>query len=235
VPTKRLHILANSRKKSQHCIAGREVLSDARGRITFGDWIRPVSRHGEGELSWDDCRFPSGGTPGIFDVVEIALEEREGSASQPENWFINPKVRWKKVDIDDAALPTLVFDCPRKLWMAPGERPDRISPDALNQLDCGASLYLIEASGFRIEMSWRSWEGNQRQRYRATFRYGGMSYDFSLTDPVALRKYCSPFPKPEEGPRTVRLQGGDDCTLCVSLAPPFNGHHYKIAATVIEQ
>jgi hypothetical protein len=42
MPTKRLQILANSVKKQQHCIAGRELLEHG-GGMSFGNWIRPVT------------------------------------------------------------------------------------------------------------------------------------------------------------------------------------------------
>jgi len=234
MPVKRLQILANSVKKQQHCIAGRELLEND-GRFSFAGWIRPVSRHGEGELSWSDCRFPSGNTPNILDLVEIELEEHAGSEAQPENWFINPNARWKKALVQPGNLPDLVIDDPRRLWLAPGEKIDRITPAALKQLECGSSLYLIKVTCFRIHMSWRKWEGRVQQRCRALFDYRGNHYDFSLTDPVARAKYCSSFPKAEDGPKIVRLASGVDCILCVSLGALFNGYHYKIAATVIEQ
>lgn len=233
MPIKRVHVLANSVKKSQHCIAGREVLSRG-GVLSFGDWIRPVSRHGEGELSRGDCRFPNGRTPEVFDVVDIPLDGHEGSVAQPENWYIDAKGHWRKVAIDAAALPELVIDRPRRLWMAPGQRVDRISPEALKRLGANASLYLIKVARFRIQLGWNERDGRQSRRRRALFEYRGEQYDFSLTDPV-MDRYCRPFPGPDEGPRTVRLPGGDDCTLCVSLAPPFQGYHYKIVATVIER
>lgn len=234
MPVKRLYVLANSRKKQGHCIAGMEIIEDEDGDAVFGDWIRPVSRHGEGELTYSDCRFPDGKTPNIFDVVDIDLEGNEGSKSQPENWFINPKACWKKVTADPDDIPKLDFDTPSKLWMAPDGRDDRISPDDLEKLKSRTSLYLIEVTNFRFHLSWKSWDGKASQRCRAMFDYRGKQYDFSMTDPVAREKYCSPFPKQDDGAKTVRLASGKDCILCVSITPSFNGYHYKIAATVIE-
>jgi hypothetical protein len=234
MPVKRLQVLANSVKKQQHCIAGRELLEND-GRLSFGNWVRPVSRHGEGELSWGDCRFPSGSTPKIFDIVTIDLEGHAGSEAQPENRFINPKATWKKILVHPDDLPDLVIDNPRRLWIAPAERADRITAADLKQLNCGSSLYLIEVTSFRIHMSWRTWEGRPQPRCRALFEYRGSHYDFSLTDPVARGKYCSPFPKAEDGPKIAHLNCGSDCILCVSLGALFNGYHYKIAATVIER
>jgi hypothetical protein len=232
MPVKRVHILANSVKNGQHCIAGRELI-DRGGRRLFGEWIRPVSRHGEGELSASDCRLPNGQTPKIFDVVDISVEEYAGSGSQPENWFIDPHQRWRPVKIE-GKLPEVIVDSPPLLWPHSSIRRDRISPEALANLNCRHSLYLIEVNDFRIQVGWRDYEGKLSTRRRALFRYNGRDYDFSLTDPVMTDKHCSPFPKPEDGIKTIMLDSGGDCLLCVSLTPPFNDYHYKIVATVIE-
>jgi hypothetical protein len=32
----------------------------------------------------------------------------------------------------------------------------------------------------------------------------------------------------------VRPPYGDNCLLCVSLTPEFNGYHYKVVAAVLE-
>ncbi len=232
MPTKRVHILANSVKNSQHCIAGRELV-ERDGRRSFGEWIRPVSRHGGGELSWFDCQLPNGQLPKVFDVVDVPLEAHEGSICQPENWFIERHRPWRRVTIE-GEFPELIVDSPQLLWPEAAARGDRISPKALAKLNCGHSLYLIEVSRFRIELSWRDYEGELGMRRRALFNYNGRAYEFSLTDPV-MDKYCSPFPKPEDGIKTVNLDSAGDCLLCVSLTPPFNGYHYKIVATVIER
>jgi hypothetical protein len=57
---KRLVILANSIKHlTGACIAGREIVSDGIA-YHLGDWIRPVSDHGEGELAPRECVLASG-------------------------------------------------------------------------------------------------------------------------------------------------------------------------------
>src|SRR5687768_14462946 len=124
MPTKRLLVLANSVKKGQHCVAGREVLHGPNG-YSYGPWIRPVSRTGEGELTEADCALQNGGQPRVFDVVDIPLLKCEGSAAQPENWFIDPSKQWTKVG-DHAALsmPGVNSETPPDLWLAPSGRAD---------------------------------------------------------------------------------------------------------------
>ena len=96
MPTKRLLILANSVKKQQHCVAGCVVRKDD-DVVTYGRWIRPVSRKSEGELTSTDCQYENGKLPKVWDIVDVPLEECEESPSQPENWFIDPNEYWVKI------------------------------------------------------------------------------------------------------------------------------------------
>lgn len=227
--TKRLIILANSIKKGGRCVAGREVL-EKKGIVSFGDWIRPVSRKGEGELSVTDIRLKGGDLPKIFDVVDVPIQEREVSASQPENWFIDPQKYWIEVEGYEDDLPSVDAETPQDLWVDPSDSTDRITPAKLAELSRGQSLYLIEVTQFRIKIEWNSW--NSRHRRRALFRYKGRDYDFGLTDPE-MDSHCLPFPA-SGSDKVVKLDTGGHKVLCVSLTPEFKGNHYKIVATVIE-
>lgn len=229
---KRILILANSVKNGQHCIAGRELI-ERDGALSFGEWIRPVSRHGEGELSESDCRFPGGRSPKVFDVVDIPLEEQENSRSQPENWFIDPGQAWRQI-VSEHKLPRLRIDGPSDLWREVGGRQDRISPEGLAGVSSGHSLYLIRAKQFRIQLGWRDGDGKPRKRRRGVFWYNARRYEFSITDPV-MDRYYDPYPKPADEVREVKLDCGDDCVLCVSLTPVFEGYHYKVIAAVVER
>jgi hypothetical protein len=230
MPTKRLLILANSVKKKQHCVAGRVVREDEEG-VKYGKWIRPVSRKSEGELTAADCQFQNGRLPKVWEVVDVPLEECEESSSQPENWFIDPHSYWVKVG-DQATLgfPPVYGDTPADLWIDKNARIDRISPDALATLDRKRSLYLVPVSDFQIQIDWNSYSGYHRRR--AHFRYAGTFYDLSLTDPE-MEAHCTPFPARGRS-RTITMETGTDKMLCVSLSPPYRGHHYKIVATVLE-
>lgn len=140
----------------------------------FGQWIRPVSRKGEGELSFSDIRFQNGELPKIFDVIDIPVEEHEVSASQPENWFINPQKHWIKVKGYEDDIPSVDTDSPPDLWIDPDGRDDRITPNALAKLQRGQSLYLIGVSQFLIKIEWHHWK--RQHRRRALFQYRGRDY-----------------------------------------------------------
>ena len=168
MPAKRLVILANSVKKKQHCVAGREVLNGPNG-YSYGQWIRPVSRTGEGELTETDFAFENGDLPKVFDVVDVPLEECEGSAAQPENWFIDPNQFWVKVgDIATLKMPGINSENPPDLWLAPAERADRITQEGLAALARNQSLYLITVSNFQMTLEWSEWEGKGYHRRRAS-------------------------------------------------------------------
>ena len=76
--------LANSRKYSGCCIAGKEIKD---GRV--GGWIRPVSSEATGELSLADITLPNGGVPKLLDIIRLPLRESCHHAYQTENYLVN--------------------------------------------------------------------------------------------------------------------------------------------------
>jgi hypothetical protein len=60
-----------------------------------------------------------------------------------------------------------------------------------------------------------------------------VTYNLAITDPDIDRKYFRPFPGNLEEVKQIPLNP-DNCLLCISLAPEFNGYHYKLIAKVIE-
>ena len=207
-------------------MAGREII-ETDGELSFGKWVRPVSAGNEGGLSIRDCQFRNGLSPRVLDVVDIPLQSHEPTDCQPENWLIDESKYWKKVQLDETPIP--IVDKPRGLWLGPISPRDRVTPAELGALGLNRSLYLVQVTNFRIELTNNTYDGKPRRR--ALFRYNNLDYDFSLTDVALIDKLCTPHPPIR---RIVRLESGGDCFLCVSLTPIFNGYHYKIAAAVIE-
>ena len=66
---KRIVCLANSRKMSGRCIAGKELLED--GRV--GGWIRPVSDREDEEVSEFERQYDDGAEPRILDVIDVPV------------------------------------------------------------------------------------------------------------------------------------------------------------------
>jgi len=89
--TKTIICLANSRKISGRCVAGKET---AGGKI--GAWIRPVSGRPAGELSEEDRRFENGQDPRLLDVIRIPMVEPRPHGFQTENHLIDEGYYWTK-------------------------------------------------------------------------------------------------------------------------------------------
>ena len=59
--------LANSKKMSGRCIAGKEL--DARSRL--GGWVRPVSNRETQEISEDERAYENGKDPKVLDIFKL--------------------------------------------------------------------------------------------------------------------------------------------------------------------
>ncbi len=81
--SKTIICLANSRKMTGRCVAGKEI---AGGKI--GGWIRPVSVRPAGELSEEDRRFQNGQDPKLLDVIRIPMIEHRPYGFQKENQLL---------------------------------------------------------------------------------------------------------------------------------------------------
>jgi hypothetical protein len=87
--TKTIICLANSRKITGRCVAGKVTDGE-----TIGEWIRPVSARQTGELSEEDRRFQNGTDPGLFDIVRIPMIEPRPNGFQTENHLIDDGYYW---------------------------------------------------------------------------------------------------------------------------------------------
>jgi len=88
---KRILCLANSRKLTGRCIAGREIVNGQPGA-----WIRPVSEREHQEVSEHERHYEDGSDPGVLDVVAVPLDGPRPHEFQQENWIIDPKFYWQK-------------------------------------------------------------------------------------------------------------------------------------------
>ena len=109
---KRILCLANSRKLSGRCIAGREIVDNKPGA-----WIRPVSAREHQEVSWEERHFEDGSDPSVLDVMDVPLIEARPHQFQQENWLLDPNVYWRKIGrVDWAGLQAFV-ECEGPLWV----------------------------------------------------------------------------------------------------------------------
>ncbi len=77
--------LANSKKRSGLCIAGKEIhLANAPNRL-IGDWIRPMGQHAGGALSEYATWYSDGEAPQVLDLITVALQKPHPHLYQKEN------------------------------------------------------------------------------------------------------------------------------------------------------
>jgi hypothetical protein len=233
--TKQMLVLANSIKHWPGvCVAGREFRLTG-SQHSLGPWIRPVSSHGEGELSPNECRLMSGLQPRVMDLIEVSLDRHVADPLQPENWLIDGGTPWRasKAKFEIPSLNALL-ETPATLWLQTGENTDRVKASYLHQNPPGQSLYLVRVEDLRARFEWYEWDGRYRQRRRAMFSYNGVGYDFSITDPIFSERHRAQFPAKGSPANSFPVVSERGCHVCVSLAPEFNGYHYKVVATVFE-
>src|ERR1700731_102602 len=118
---KKIICLANSRKDSGRCVAGKELAGDK-----LGGWIRPVSERPTGEVSEEERRFENGQDPKPLDIIAIPMIQARPHNFQSENHLIDDQYYWAKEgqatwDQIRAAIDRI----PGPLW-------DNSSPDTHN-------------------------------------------------------------------------------------------------------
>ena len=88
--TKTIVCLANSRKLTGRCVAGKEWDGQ-----TFGAWCRPVSARDRGELTAERWYRKTWRDPQLLDLIEVGLLAPRPSGCQRENHLVDPSVRWR--------------------------------------------------------------------------------------------------------------------------------------------
>lgn len=223
---KRILCLANSKKMSGRCVAGREVLANGPG-----PWIRPISARLSEEVSEDERQYQDGSDPRVLDIIDVPLIRHQPHACQTENWLLDPDYCWARVrQVGWGELQNYV-ESPSTLWTN-GRSTINGSNDEILRTDADAltrSLYLIRVASLDLRVfAPGAAYNNPKRRVLADFRYRGVRYAFWATDPVIEREY------------KVRdddtYQAGESC-LCVSLGEPFRKgeeeFRYKLVAAVI--
>jgi hypothetical protein len=219
---KRIICLANSRKISGRCVAGKEVAGNG-----FGGWIRPVSSRPAGELSEYDRSYQNGVDPKLLDVIDIQMTQHAPHGFQTENHVIDDQAYWSLVRTCSLAELTAAIDSvPGILWnnlsSSGNGLHDRVSEANAAQLQ--GSLLLIQVSKLTISIAVEGAAfGNAKRKVRGSFTYNDVPYMLSITDPTVEREYLQ---KPDgeyvAGP----------AILSISLGDTWQGYAYKLIAGV---
>ncbi|WP_089937417.1 dual OB domain-containing protein [Candidatus Entotheonella palauensis] len=221
--TKKIVCLANSRKNSERCIAGREVIGTG-----FARWIRPVSAPSNRAISQRQQRYKNDKDVSVLDIVEIKMRCSQPNGYHQENYLIDD-VPWVKTGILSwQELQSAVEDPGGPLWIndysSSNGQNDRIPEVCLSGLN--RSLYLLRPDRLKvIKVPRRGYSGSTQPQVRACFHICGQSYSIAVTDPWMEHQ--------------MRLNSNghmtyEDVLLCISLGEVFeDGFAYKLAAGVI--
>ena len=219
---KRIVCLANSRKMSGRCVAGRELVDGVPG-----GWVRPVSARPQQEVSLAEQRYEGGGEPQLLDIVDIPLVAARPGAHQPENWLLSPDFYWVKHGrLDAGRLPSLL-DPPAPLWVGGVHTYNGLNDEipAAWLPSLGGSLRFIWVQSLQVEVLRPGAAfGNPKRRVQAQFSYGQAEYRLWITDPLAEERYLAV-------PAGVHQLGPS--YLTVSVGEPFGDSCYKLVAAVI--
>lgn len=215
--------LANSRKVSGRCIAGKEFSNNV-----VGNWIRPISGRENHEISELDRRYSDGATAQTFDIISVALKEKSDHLAQEENYLIDDQYYWGKSGQFSDDLNTLL-DNPTSLWAngysSYNGTNDRVPTDSITAP--GQSLYFISPTNFEIVVQTEGAEfGNGKKKVRADFEYNGIKHFISITDPAIESAYLA------QGEGRYKPTG--TIYMTVSLGEAWEGFYYKLAAAIFE-
>ena len=221
--TKRIVCLANSRKPRGSCIAGKELLPDGRP----GDWVRPVSPWRTGGVPEHLQRYTDGSIPKVLDVIDVPVLNFQPKQYQTENWLLDTKRRWTKVNqlqVNDLAP---FVDAEAHLWAnaynSSNGHNNRVPPSIAEHLT--DSLKLIRVDGLTLQVS----QPYQNRTVRGRFNYAGSDYLLSVTDPIWENQYK---PRPD-GNYPI-----GSTILAISLGELFEDQYnevfaYKLIAAII--
>lgn len=215
-------LLANSRKLSGRCLAGKELVGAA-----VGPWIRPVSARPTEEVSERERAYKNGADPQVLDVIDIPLIEAKPKTFQSENWLLDPQQYWVRKDALAYDKLAGTVDTPQTLWTNGFKTyhglNDRVPEAEADKLT--TSLYLIglNSISFNVFAPGAAF-GNSKRRVHAEFEYGGSSYALWVTDPTIEREYLAK----DDG-----AYAAGPCYVTVSLGERDKGYCYKLVAAVV--
>ena len=218
---KRIVCLANSRKLSGRCVAGKEIGTNC--------WIRPVSDRENGEVSEYERQYEDGTDPLVLDIIDVPLLEAHPKDFQQENWLLDPDRYWRRVRRVRWSELTRLVDPAEPLWIDGSHTSEGVSDKIALQLmaNVHSSLRLIQVEHLRLSVaSSGGFFGRPKRRVQGWFTHNGTTYHLWVTDPVYERRFLA---KPDG------CYDLGDCLLTISLGEPFNGACYKLIAAIIER
>jgi hypothetical protein len=219
---KRLICLANSRKLSGRCVAGKELIPSE-----LGPWVRPVSDRPSEEVSERERQYADGSDPEVLDIVDVPLKNHHPKSYQSENWLLDPNFYWVRAGRASWNDLVVLRENPATLWVNGSSTfnglNDRVSFSDSAQLTNSLYLLYLDRIKLRVFAPGEAF-GNPKRRVSADFLHGGTTYILWVTDPVVERKYLAG----NNGEFLI-----EECFVTVSLGEPHKGYCYKLVATLL--
>ncbi len=218
---KRIVCLANSRKLSGRCLAGKELTATGPGA-----WLRPVSDRPSEEVSERERQYQDGSDPQVLDIIDIPLKTPRPKNYQSENWLLDSDRYWLRVGNTRWKDLGAFADDPPILWSNASrtrQSNDRVVESDANHLD--SSLYLLHLDKLSLTVFAPGEAfGDPKRRVQADFKHRGVRYQLWVTDPIVERGHLAKA----DGEYDI-----GECFVTVSLGEPYKGNCYKLVAAVI--
>lgn len=225
--TKTIVCLANSRKLTGRCVAGKEW-----DGYKPGPWCRPVSARDRGELTAERWYARTWRDPKLLDLIQIQLLGPRPSGCQTENHLVDTNARWRYLGRVSARCLLSALDHPQdSLWVngesTSGGLNDRVHAELAERQP--NSLLLVQPERLIIKVNTEAPNTERaRRRVRGQFSLAGYDYLLSITDPVLEE----PILRHPDG-FSIELHAP---ILCISLSEKFVAQNacYKLIAGVIQ-
>lgn len=219
---KRILCLANSRKLSGRCVAGREF----DGHVA-GPWVRPVSAREHEEVSEYERQYEDGSDPQVLDVIDVPVREARPAGHQTENWLLDPEYYWSRVERVAPPDVRRFVEPPASLWIdgqsTYAGKNDEIPLSLLSGVESSLRLIRVDALTLTV-FAPREAFGSAKRRVQGRFEHAGSRYALWVTDPTWERRYLAQ----SDGSYEI-----GECCLTISLGEPFRDACYKLIAAVI--
>lgn len=224
--TKRIVVLANSRKPPGRCVAGIELVD---GHPS--EWVRPVGDlSGAGLKPWER-RLPDESEPLPLDVVDFVVSRQVPLNCHRENWLVGAnRSRSRVATFDFNDLDQLASD-PDMLWTNDDETVlglnDLVGESELANFS--DSILLLPRRDLVLSAHTNRW--SKKQELRAEFVHRGVAYRLKVTDPIYEDRYLTGEDSEFQVP---------DAYLTISLGEPWSNSvgeprcSSKLVAAVIE-
>ena len=216
---RRIICLANSRKYSGRCVAGKELLPDG-----IGGWVRLVGGSTTGELTIDEITMRNDKPPELLDIIALYVGGKTAHGYQSENRLAGDTL-WLRDGKADPSIPRRLCDEPAHLWIdgfsSAGGTNDRI-PLRLADENLASSLFFVAVEHLCIIVGE---DARGLKKTWADFTYHQVNYRLAVTDPEIENRYI----QMDIGKYPVEGEN----YLTASISEPFDGFCYKLAAAVI--